>query len=161
MPWAAHRPCRGRIRGAKAPLRDSDTQSLWRDQQQAPPPMRRGLLVQKRGLTKQALMCYKSLESRTGKAPSVHSPEGMATAWRYQAGPQTFLARRPTDGTIDLQLKIVLSLSESRPDGGNRFFSGAGATASCGSRSSCRSTPAPFRSAAGQSTGARRPRVRV
>jgi hypothetical protein len=38
-------------------------------------------------------MCYKPLGSRTGKAPSVHSPEGMATGCRYQAGAQ--LSSRP------------------------------------------------------------------
>jgi hypothetical protein len=40
----------------------------------------------------------------------------MATACRYQAGPQ----RRPTTGAVDAQLKIVAS---ARPDGVIRFLS--------------------------------------
>jgi hypothetical protein len=44
-----------------------------------------------------------------------------------QYGPCTYagvVARRPISGAIDPQLKIVVS---PRPDGGNRFFIGAGA----------------------------------
>jgi hypothetical protein len=43
--------------------------------------------------------------SRTGKAPSVHFAAG---AWRWAV---TILARRPTDGAIDPQPKIVAALS--------------------------------------------------
>jgi hypothetical protein len=67
------------------------------------------------GLRKQALMCYKSLGSRTVKAPSVHSPEGIATAWRYQTGPQLYPRAPPDQRIIGPQLKIVVLLSRISP----------------------------------------------
>jgi hypothetical protein len=53
-------------------------------------------------------MCYKSPGVEDGKsAVRPLSPEGMATACRYQAGPQLSSLARPTSRAIGLQLKIV------------------------------------------------------
>src|ERR1700686_2136843 len=51
------------------------------------------------------------------------SPEGMATACRYQAGPQLSFARRPTKGAIGPQLKIAACTSTAltRPGASNAF----------------------------------------
>src|SRR5450755_725952 len=66
-----------------------------------------GLVIENR-----RLMCYKSPWGR-GQKSAVRplSPEGMATACRYQAGLQLSFARRPTKGAIAPQLKIVARTS--------------------------------------------------
>src|SRR5580704_13434195 len=65
------------------------------------------------GSRNRRLMCYKSPGVEDGKsAVRPLSPEGMATACRYQAGPQLILARRPTSRAIGLQLKIVAPSSQ-------------------------------------------------
>jgi hypothetical protein len=73
------------------------------------------------GLRNRRLMCYKSPGSRTGKATSVRSPEGMATA-EVSSRTATILARRSTSGAIDPQLKIDCRCLGTCPELGEPVF---------------------------------------
>jgi len=71
------------------------------------------------GSRNRRLMCYKSPGVEDGKSTvRPLSPEGMATACRYQAGPQLILARRPTSGSsvgLSISSRAESILARRRP----------------------------------------------